>query len=153
MIYAAPSYLTGLVTEVNEPILLEIQKEYGDHTTAFKFNTNFTNLVQTWIDEYDEYGGTILGVDKTNNQTTIFDQFKNGYNGVMEINEEENLTSTKSIDLANGTEIIIAFQYSGDEAEYLEDGTSKFEQDYFSWVIVYKYVDNKLEELLSYECA
>ena len=71
----------------------------------------------------------------------------------MEINEEEDLTSTKSIDLISGTEIIIAFQYSSDEAEYLEDGTSKFGQDYFSWVIVYKYVDNKLEEVLSHECA
>ena len=152
MIYPAPLYLTGLVAEVNEQILLEIQKEYGDNTTAFKFIDNFIGLVQTWITEYDQYGGTIFGVDKTNKQTTIFDQFKNGYNGVMEINEEEDLTSTKRIDLISETEIIIAFQYSGDEAEYLEDGTSKFEQDYFSWVIVYKYVDN-LEEVLSYECA
>ena len=153
MIYPPPSYLTGLVTEVNETILLEIQKEYGDNTTAFKFNTNFTSLVQTWIEEYDEYGGTILGVDKANNQTIIFDQFKYGYNGLMEINEEEDLTSAKSIDLINGTDIIIALQYSGDEADYLEDGKSKFEQDYFSWIIVYKYFDNKLEEVLSYECA
>ena len=153
MTYPVPTYLKELVTEVNEPILLEIQKEYGDNTTAFKFNTNFTTLTQTWIEEFDEYGGTIWGLDKANNQTTIFDQFKSGYNGVMEINEEEDLNSTKSIDLVSGTEIIIAFQYGGDEAEYLEDGTSKFEQDYFSWVIVYKYVDNKLEEVLSYECA
>ena len=153
MIYPPPSYLTGLVTEVNESILLEIQKVYGDHTTAFKFNTNFTSLIQTWIEEYNEYGGTIWGVEKANNQIKIFDQFKNGYNGVMAINEEEDLTSTKSFDLINGTKIIIAFQYGGDEEEYLEDGTSKFEQDYFSWVIVYKYVDNKLDELLSYECA
>ena len=153
MTYPVPTYLKELVTEVNEPILLEIQKEYGDNTTAFKFNTNFTTLTQTWIEEFDEYGGTIWGLDKANNQTTIFDQFKSGYNGVMEINEEEDLNSTKSIDLVSGTEIIIAFQYGGDEAEYLEDGTSKFEQDYFSWVIVYKSVDNKLEEVLSYECA
>ena len=127
MIYPAPSYLTELVTEVNDQTLLKIQEEYGDHTTAFKFNTNFTHLVQTWIKEYDEYGGTIFGLDKANNQTTIFDQFKYGYNGVMKINEEEDLNSTKSSDLISGTEIIIAFQYSGDEAEYLEDGTSKFE--------------------------
>ncbi|MBZ5857749.1 hypothetical protein [Flavihumibacter profundi] len=153
MIFPAPSYLTGLVTEVSEATLLEIHKQYGKYTTAFKFNTSFTSLIQTWIKEYDEYGGTIWGVDKSNNQTIIFDQFKNGYNGVMEINEEEDLSSKKGIDLISGTEIIIAFQYSGGEAEYLEDGTSKYEQDYFSWVIVYKYADNKFEELLSYECA
>src|SRR5687768_18418418 len=103
MIYSAPSYLTGLVTEVNEQILLKIQEEYGDNTTAFKFNTNFKSLVQTWIEEYDEYGGTIFGVDKTNNRTTIFDQFKHGYNGVMELNEEEVLSSSKSIELISGT--------------------------------------------------
>jgi hypothetical protein len=153
MTYPVPTYLKGIVTEVNEPILLEIQKEYGENTTAFKFNINFTTLAQTWNEEFAEYGGTIFGIDKANNQTTIFDQFRNGYNGVMEINEEEDLTSTKSIDLIRGTEIIIAFQYSGDEAEYLEDGTSKFEQDYFSWVIIYKYLENKLEEVVSYECA
>ena len=153
MIYPVPTYLKGLVTEVNEPILLEIQTEYGENTTAFKFNINFTTLTQTWNEEFAEYGGTIFGIDKANNQTTIFDQFRNGYNGVMEVNEEENLNSTKSIDLISGTEIIIAFQYSGDEAEYLEDGTSKFEKDYFSWVIIYKYLDNKIEEVLSYECA
>jgi hypothetical protein len=153
MTYPVPTYLKGIVTEVNEPILLEIQKEYGENTTAFKFNINFTTLAQTWNEEFAEYGGTIFGIDKANNQTTMFDQFRNGYNGVMEINEEEDLTSTKSIDLIRGTEIIIAFQYSGDEAEYLEDGTSKFEQDYFSWVIIYKYLENKLEEVVSYECA
>src|SRR4051812_8266652 len=121
MIYPPPSYLTGLVIEVSAPIVLEIQKEFGDHTTAFKFNINFNNLVHTWNDEYDEHGGTIWGVDKANNQTPIFDQFKNGYNGVMEINEEEDLTSTKSIDLISGAEIVVAFQYGGDEADYLEN--------------------------------
>jgi len=153
MIYPVPTYLRGLVTDVTNQILFEIQEGYGNNTTAFKLNNKFTKLVQTWIEEYAEYGGTILGVDEANNQTTIFDQFKHGYNGVMKINEEEDLTSTKGINLISATELIIAFQYSGDETEYLEDGTSKFEQDYFSWVIIYKYVDNKLEEILSYECA
>ena len=61
--------------------------------------------------------------------------------------------SSLGIIVVRETEIIIAFQYDGNEDEYLEDGTSKFEQDYFSWVIIYKYVDNKLDELLNYECA
>ena len=102
MIYPAPSYLTGLVTEVNNQILLEIQKEYGDNTTAFKFNPIFTSLVQTWDEEYNHYGGTIFGIDKTNNRTVVFDQFKHGYNGVMAINEKEDLTSTKNIALIRG---------------------------------------------------
>jgi hypothetical protein len=153
MIHPPPSYLTGLMTEVSDKLLLETQKEYGTHSTAFKFNDKFVRLVRTWIEEYEEYGGTIFGIDKENNQTTIFDQSKNGYNGVMEINEEEDLTSTKSIDLPPGTEIIIAFQYGGDEAEYMEDGYSEFEQDYFGWVVVYKHFDDRLEEVLSYECS
>ena len=102
MTYPVPTYLNGLVTEVNEPILLEIQKAYGENTTAFKFNINFTALTQTWSEEFAEYGGTIFGIDKANNQTTIFDQFRNGYNGVMEINEEEDLNSTKSMKTYSG---------------------------------------------------
>lgn len=153
MIYPPPSFLTGLVTEVSNEIHSRIQENYGDNTTAYKFNINFKSLVQTWIEEFNEYGGTIWGVDQTGNRTTIFDQFKHGYNGIMKINEAEDLNSTRSIVLISGTEVIIAFQYSGDEADYLETGSSKFEQDYFNWVVVYKYFENKLEEILSYECA
>jgi hypothetical protein len=50
-------------------------------------------------------------------------------------------------------DLIVAFQYSGDENEYVLDGTSKFEQDYFGWIVIYKMTGAKLEELISYECA
>ena len=71
----------------------------------------------------------------------------------MKLNDEEDLENTKAIDLPRATEIIIAFQYSDVLDEYLARGTSKFKQDYFDWVVIYKKVDNKLEELLNYECA
>ncbi len=45
---------------------------------------------------------------------------------------------------------IPAFCYGGDEAEYLEDGTSKIEQGYFSWIVIYKYLDSKVIEVLNY---
>jgi hypothetical protein len=94
-----------------------------------------------------------MGIDTTGNKVLLFDQFIHGYNAMMSLNDEEDLDSTKSIDLPQSTEIIIAFQYSGVEDEYLEDGSSKFKQDYFCWVVIYKKGDKKLEELLSYECA
>ena len=71
----------------------------------------------------------------------------------MELNEEDNISSVKTIDLSKVSDVIIAFQYSGDEAEYIADGISKFEQDYFGWAAIYKQVDNRLEEITSFECA
>ena len=153
MNYPPPSYLTGLVSDVSDVILSHIQKEYGNNTSAFKFNIKFNSLVQTWLQKFQHYGGTIWGIDTTDNKILLFNQFKQGYNAMMKLNEEEDLGNTKSIALPEKTQIIIAFQYSGDEDEYLERGASKFKQDYFGWVVVYKMVDNNLEEIINYECA
>jgi hypothetical protein len=153
MIHPPPSYLTGLVTAVNQHTLSEVQKNYGTNTTVFMLNTKFNGLIQTWLEEFGHYGGTVWAVETTGNKVLLFDQFRHGYNAMMKLNEQEDLDSTKSITLPQQTEIIIAFQYSGDEDEYLERGASKFKQDYFSWVVIYKKIDNKLEEFLNYECA
>ena len=151
--YPPPSYLTGLVSAVSEKDLSEIQNEYGKNTTVFKFNSRFNKLIQTWLKEFKHLGGTMWGVDTTGNKVLLFDQYRHGYNALMKLNDEEDLENTKAIDLPRATEIIIAFQYSNVLDEYLARGTSKFKQDYFDWVVIYKKVDNKLEELLNYECA
>jgi hypothetical protein len=153
MIYSHPAHLNGLVTEADKATLSEIQKEYGESTTAFKFDNKFQNLVLSYDAESDEYGGRVWGVDTTGTKLLLFDQFKHGYNGVMELNEEDDISTTKTIDFFEATDVVIAFQYSGDEEEYLEDGTSKLEQDYFGWVSIYKQADNQLEEIISFECA
>lgn len=153
MNYPPPSYLKGLVSDVSQKTLSELQKSYGTNTTAFKFNTNFTRLVQTWLEESAHYGGTVWGIETTGNKVLLFDQYRHGYNAMMKLNKEEDLNNVKSLDLPEPAEIIIAFQYSGDEDEYLERGESKFKQDYFGWVVIYKKVNDKLEELLNYECA
>ena len=151
--YPPPSYLTGHVSSASSEDLSEIQNEYGKNTTAFKFNTKFNRLIQTWLEEFKHLGGTMWGVDTTGNKVLLFDQYRHGYNALMKLNEEEDLENIKAIDLPPGTEIIIAFQYSDVLDEYLARGTSKFKQDYFDWVVIYKKVDNKLEVLLKYECA
>ena len=153
MNYPAPSHLTVLVTAVSQETLSEIQKNYGDNSTAFKFGTKFNRLIQTWLEEFEHYGGTVWGIDTRGNKVLLFYQFRHGYNAMMKLNEEEDLDNTKTIELPQPTEIIIAFQYSGDEDEYLKNGTSKFKQDYFHWIIIYKKAANKLEEILSYQCA
>ena|SRR5205085_6548993 len=153
MIYSAPSYLTGLVTEVKNEILAEIQKNYGNNTTSFKLNQKLTGLIVSWNEEFDEYGGRVWGTETNGNKLLLFDQLKHGYNGAMKLNEEDDTHSTKSIEFADGTEVILAFQYSGDEEEYLEEGASKLEQDYFGWIAIYTYEDNRLEEIISFECA
>lgn len=152
MIYPAPSYLIGQVTEVNKTILTEIQKEYGNNTTAFQFDTQFKMLVRTWDTEYNEFGNTVFGIDTGNNKISIFDPSRNGFDGVFGQHEQEDLLSTKNIDLSKDTKIIVAFQYNGDESENIEDGNSKFEQDYFGWFVIYKFADNKIEEIFSCEC-
>lgn len=68
-------------------------------------------------------------------------------------NGEKDLTSTTQILVDSGSKIIIAFQYGGDEEEYANEGPSKFQQDYFDWVLVFKKVDNALEIIFEYECA
>jgi hypothetical protein len=153
MTYPAPSYLDGLVSDVSPEILSLVHENYGDNTTAFKFNVKFNGLVQTWLNEYNDYGGTLWGINLTGNKILLFDQFRHGYSGLMGLNEEEDFNSTKSISFPQATEIITAFQYSGDENEYVSDGTSKFEQDYFGWIVIYKLNGDVLEELINYECA
>lgn len=151
--YPPPSYLTGLVSPVNSKILSQVQTEYGTNTTAFVFNNKFNSLVQTWLKEFQHYGGTAWGIDTKGYDVLLFDQFKHGYNAMMKLNEEEDLKSTRTSNFPTTVEIIIAFQYSGDESEHLQYGESEFEQDYFGWVIIYKLIDNKLEEIFNYECA
>ncbi len=153
MIYPPPLYLTEFVEEIDDQIFSQIQESYGNYTTAFKFRTLFKSVIQTWVVEFGAPGGTIWGIDRIGNQIAIFDQSKYGYNGQMGLNEPEDLNSTGKIDLDTETEIIIAFQYGGDEEDYVKDGASKFKQDYFDWVIVYKFSNNKLEEIFGYECA
>src|SRR6188474_2421527 len=119
MIYPAPSYLNGLVTEVDKATLFKIQKDYGESTTAFKFDDKFQSIILSYNEETDEYGGRIWGVDTTESKLPLFDQVKHGYNGAMELNEEDDISSTKTIDLSNAIDVVIAFQYNGDEAEYI----------------------------------
>ena len=153
MKYPPPSYLNGLVSPVSKKILSEIQMEYGANSTAFKFNTKFNSLIRTWLKEFKHFGGTVWGINITGNKVLLFDQYRHGYNALMKLNKEEDPDNTNIIGLPQQTEIIIAFQYSGDVDEYVETGPSKFKQDYFDWVVIYKKVDNKLEEILNYECA
>jgi len=153
MIYTAPSYLKELVTEVDNNILNEVQKEYGTYSTAFKFNKKFKSLMRNWNKEFNEYGTTIWGINENNEKITIFDPAKNGYDGVMGLNEAQDINTIKTINFENDVEIIVAFQYSGDEEEYLEDENSIFEEDIFGWIAIYKYENGNLEEITNIECA
>jgi hypothetical protein len=153
MLFPPPTYLTSLVAKASGEILTEIQNNYGSNTTAFKFNGIFSSLIQTWNEAFEEFGGVVWSIDEAGNKLLLFDQHKHGYNAMMQLTSEEDINSVKPIKFRPPTELIIAFQYSGDEAEYLEDGTSKLVQDYFGWVVLYKYLDGKLEELFSYECS
>ena len=153
MINSVPSYLTVLTTALDKATLLKIQKHFGENTTAFKFNSKFKSLMLSWKKESDEYGGRVWGINSTGGKVILFDQVQHGYNGVMQLNEEDNIGTMKSVDFSETTDIVIAFQYSGDEAEYISEGSSQFEQDYFSSVAIYKYVNNQLEEIISFECA
>jgi len=151
--YSPPSYLVNIVTAVENDILVQIQKEYGENVTAFKFRNEFINIIYSWYNEYDCPAGNVWLVDREGNKITIFDQFLHGYNGVMKLNQANNTNSTKTDNLSNETSVVIAFQYSGDEKEFVTFGPSKNESDYFDWVIVYKNFDKQLEEILNYECA
>jgi hypothetical protein len=148
-----PSYLKELVKAVDDKILMEIQNEYGEYSTAFKFNIKFKKIIRTWLNEYNEYGLTVWGINSKDEKIMFFDPTENGYNGLMELNGEENLTIIKTIDFDKEIEIIIVFQYSGEENEYAEEGKSKYEEDYFDWIIIYTYDGNDLKEIINIECA
>jgi hypothetical protein len=148
-----PSYLKELVTAVDNNILTKIQNEYGEYSTAFKFNMKFKKVIRTWLSEYNNYGSTVWGIDLKDKKTIFFDPMENGYNGLFGLNKKEDLTTNKAIDFDKAIEIIIAFQYSGDEKEYAEEGKSKYEEDYFDWIIIYTYDGNELREILNIECA
>jgi len=148
-----PSYVKGLVTEVDSKILAEIQNNYGEYSTVFKFNRKFKSLVRNWISEYDDFGLTIWGIDTNNEKVSIFNPMENGYNALFDLNEQEDTGSIKTIDFNNEVELIVMFQYSGDEAEHAEEGKSKCAEDYFDWFALYKYDNDELEEIVSIECA
>jgi len=153
MNYQPPSYLTGLVTDVSKELLVKVQRNYGDGTTAFKLNGRFKACVQTWEPAYNCTGGTFWGIDTYDNKLLLFSQAKHGYNGVMQLNEAEDETQTQTFNFLIPAELVIAFQYSGDEEQYIEEGTSKYKQDYFGWIAIYTLINNNLKEILSYECA
>jgi len=158
MIYPAPSYLRELVTEVDNEILLKVQENYGEYSTAFKFNMKFKGLIQTWNTKYNCIGETVWGLSLNNEKICIFDGVKNGYEGLMGLKEAEDLNSTRTIDFGNEADIIVVFQYSGDEAEFIAEFANEGipvyeEEDYFSWIAIYKYENNNLKEIVDYECA
>jgi hypothetical protein len=134
-------------------VLTEIQKAYGENATAFKLKDEFTSIVFSWDEEYNCPRGRVWLFDKKGQPTIIFDQFVNGYKGVLRLNQLDNSSSTRSINLIDGDNIVIAFQYSGDEQEFANSGPSKHPADYFDWIIIYKYSSNTLQEILNYECA
>ena len=133
--------------------MAEIQKAYGENVTVFEFRDNFTSIVYSWNDEYRCPMGRVWVVNKNSERTSIFDQALNGYNGVFHLNQEDTSNSVQSMNFAEGDSIVIAFQYSGDEAEFANAGPSKDPADYFDWVIIYRYSKNTLQEILNYECA
>lgn len=151
--HSPPTYLVDIVTAVEYDTLIQIRKRYGENVTAFKFRNDFVNIIYSWYNEYDCPAGNVWLVDREVNKITIFDQFLHGYNGVMKLNQANNITSTKTDNLTIGTCVVIAFQYSGDEKEFVTSGPSKKESDYFDWIIIYKDIDSQLEEILNYECA
>jgi hypothetical protein len=153
MIHSIPTYLKGQATGVDGKILAEIQSNYGEYSTAFKFNKKFKCLVRTWMTKYDEFGSTIWGINVDDERIAIFNPMENGYNGMFNNNGNEDYNSTKTINFENEVDLIAMFQYGGDEAEYAEEGKSKFAEDYFDWVAIYKYDNNGLEEIVSIECA
>ena len=155
MIHSIPTYLKGLATEVDSKILAEIQSNYGKNSTAFKFNKKFKSLERTWLTEYDDFGLTIWGINANDEKIIIFNPTEHGYNGLFDINEKEDCNSTRTVDFENEVDLILMFQYGGDEEEYAqeEDGKSKFAEDYFDWLALYKYDNNGLEEIVSIECA
>lgn len=153
MIHPMPSYLRNLVTEVNEEILSRIQGEYGHYTTAFIFNTAFKRLIRTWIPDYNTFGSTLRGINSNDEKISLFNPSENGYNGLFDIDDEENLSLTQQTEFGGEYELIIAFQYSGEEAEYALEGKSPFEEDYFDWLVVYTLFENILDKIIDIECA
>jgi len=157
MIHSIPTYLKGMATEVDSKLLAEIQSNYGENSTAFKFNKKFKSLERTWLTEYNEFGLTVWGINERDEKILIFDPMANGYNGLFELNNEEDLNSTKITDFENEVDLILMFQYGGDEVEYAqegaEEGKSEFAEDYFDWLAIYKYDNNCLKEIVSIECA
>ena len=153
MIHASPTYLKEIVTEVDGKILAKIQKNYGEYSTVFKFNNKFKSLERTWRTEYDDFGLTIWGINSNNEKVCIFNPMEHGYNGLFDINEQEDFNSTKTIDFEQEAELIVMFQYGGDEKEHANEGKSKFAEDYFYWFALYQYDNDKLEEIVSIECA
>ena len=154
MIHSIPTYLKGLATEVdNNKIVAEIQSNYGEFSTVFKFNKKFKCLVRTWLTQYDDFGSTIWGINVDDEKIAIFNPMENGYDGMFDNIKGEDCNSTKTIDFESEVDLILMFQYGGDEAEYAQEGKSGFAEDYFDWLAIYKYDNNGLEEIASIECA
>lgn len=153
MIHSIPTYLKGLATEVDSKILAEIQSNYGENSTAFKLDKKFKSIERTWLPEYEEFGQTVWGTTIDNKIIGLFDPTENGYNGMFDLNEVEDFEESKTIDFKNGIDLILAFQYGGEEAEFAKKGKSQFAEDYFDWLAIYKLDNGKLEEIDSIECA
>lgn len=154
--YAAPSHLKNLVSEVDLLIKSQVFEEYGDYTTVFCLDFPVLKLEVNWIEEYEENGGFLMVQDHQNRKTLIFDSSKHGYNGLFDIEESPDTKIMKEINLTesqNEKTLILAFQYGGDEKEYAEENNSDATEDYFDWFIVYELVEGRLLKVYEYECA
>jgi len=145
MDYSEPNYLAGLAKKVYDPdILSVIRQEYGKNITVFSVGF-FAKIKQNWSVEYDSSAGIVYGERSDGETLLLFDASKHGYDSMMGIDDsEDGQYILKTTNLSLNTEVILAFQYTSDEESFLADGHSPYVQDYFVWVAIYLYSEDKL---------
>ncbi len=152
----APSYLTKYLVACEMETKKEIQAEYGEYTNVFKINLDVKKIELTWNKMYDCEEGSIYAIDENGQQVLLFSADLHGYNGQFELYELETNVEVRELSLKEcetGNEIVLAFQYSGDEEEYVSEGKSDKIEDYFGWIVIYQKCDTKLIKIFEFECA
>jgi hypothetical protein len=154
-----PSHIEKIAIQCEDEIKKEIQNEYGDHTNVWKVNTKLKGIFISWDLEYDCPNGAVWGIDESGNKVILFDVEKHGYEGQFGIAEVGEDIEERELEFEKGTdkhEFYLACQYCSEDeayAEYIQEGKSKNQADYFEYVIIYSKLGRKLNKIIEFECA
>ncbi len=148
-----PEHLKDFIADADPFDIHTIQKEIGEYSTSFKIKNKINELKFSWLELENCDAGIVSAISRTGEEILLFDQAQHGYNALTGLSSVAENTVNKVRNIDALTEVIISFQYSGEENTYADEGENKLPENYFDWIFIFLKRENKLEMIFDYECA
>jgi hypothetical protein len=87
----APSHINNLVSKPDKDIYEFIKAELGENCHAFQVDLSVNEIKGSWCEQYQEFGGRIIGILNNGAEIDLFNETKSGLNAQFDLFEEVDL--------------------------------------------------------------